>query len=102
MMKRKRIYVCCGSGIATSTVIAKKVKDALDKEGIPYIVDQFTVQQISSKVAMLKPDLIVSSAQITTDVQGVPVVMARAFLTGINKQDTIDEILYVLKGAQLS
>lgn len=101
-MKRKRIYVCCGSGIATSTVIAKKVKDALDKEGIPYIVDQFTVQQISSKVAMLKPDLIVSSAQITTDVQGVPVVMARAFLTGINKQDTIDEILYVLKGAQLS
>lgn len=46
MMKRKRIYVCCGSGIATSTVIAKKVKDALDKEGIPYIVDQLRFNRL--------------------------------------------------------
>ena len=92
-MQKKRIYVCCGSGIATSTVIAKKVREALDAKGIPYTLDQCTVQQISSKVATLKPDLIVSSAQITTDVQGVPVVMGRSFLTGIKKQETIDEII---------
>lgn len=97
-MQKKRIYVCCGSGIATSTVIAKKVKEALESHGIPYTLDQCTVQQISSKVATLKPDLIVSSAQITTDVQDVPVVMGRSFLTGIKKQETIDEIISVLKG----
>ncbi|MBL1229100.1 PTS sugar transporter subunit IIB [Enterococcus sp. BWB1-3] len=96
-MQKKRIYVCCGSGIATSTVIAKKVKEALDNNGIPYTLDQCTVQQISSKVATLKPDLIVSSAQITTDVKDVPIVMGRSFLTGIKKQETIDEIISILK-----
>ncbi|MBC8923256.1 PTS galactitol transporter subunit IIB, partial [Escherichia coli] len=25
-MKKKKIYVCCGTGIATSTVISKKVR----------------------------------------------------------------------------
>lgn len=97
-MEKKRIYVCCGSGIATSTVIAKKVKEALEANGIPYVLDQCTVQQISGKVATLKPDLIVSSAQVTTDVQNVPVVMGRSFLTGIKKQETIDEIISILKG----
>jgi len=96
-MRKKRIYICCGSGIATSTVIAKKVKEVLDKNSIPYNVEQCTVQQISSKVSTLKPDLIVSSAQITTDVQDVPVVMGRSFLTGIKVQDTIDEIVSILK-----
>ena len=67
-MERKRIYVCCGSGIATSTVISKKVKEAVEANKIPYTLEQCTVQQISSKVATLKPDLIVSSAQIPTDV----------------------------------
>lgn len=96
-MEKKRIYICCGSGIATSTVIAKKVKSVLEEHGIPYTVDQCTVQQISSKVATLKPDLIVSSSQVSTDVQGVPVVMGRSFLTGLKKQDTIDEIISILK-----
>ncbi|MEQ7029124.1 PTS sugar transporter subunit IIB [Enterococcus avium] len=96
-MERKRIYVCCGSGIATSTVISKKVKEAVEANKIPYSLEQCTVQQISSKVATLKPDLIVSSAQIPTDVKGVPVVMGRAFLTGIKKQETIDQIISILK-----
>lgn len=96
-MGKKRIYVCCGSGIATSTVIAKKVKEALDANHISYTLEQCTVQQIASKVATLKPDLIISSAQVTSDVQGVPVVMGRSFLTGIKKQETIDEILTIVK-----
>ena len=92
-MERKRIYVCCGSGIATSTVISKKVKEAVEANKIPYTLEQCTVQQISSKVATLN----VSSAQIPTDVKGVPVVMGRAFLTGIKKQETIDQIISILK-----
>lgn len=75
----------------------KKVKEAVEANKIPYTLEQCTVQQISSKVATLKPDLIVSSAQIPTDVKGVPVVMGRAFLTGIKKQETIDQIISILK-----
>ena len=30
----KKIVVACGSGIATSTVVAAKVKDLLDSNGV--------------------------------------------------------------------
>ncbi|WP_239253619.1 PTS sugar transporter subunit IIB [Listeria ilorinensis] len=96
-MQKKRVYVCCGSGIATSTVIAKKVKEVLEKNHIPYDLKQYTVQQISSKVRTLKPDIIISSTMVSGDVLDVPVVLGRSFLTGIKKEETIEEILAVLK-----
>lgn len=97
-MKKKRIYVCCGTGIATSTVISKKkVRAVLDEKRIPYEISQCTVQEVASKVSTSKPDIIVSSTTVTGDVGDVPVVIGRSFLTGLKKQETIDEILAILQ-----
>lgn len=93
---RKIIYVCCGTGIATSTVIAKKVSQYLDEKNIQYDLSQYIVSDIPSKVANRKPDVVISSTTISADLGDVPVVMGRSFLTGIGKEKTLNEIMDAL------
>lgn len=94
---RKKIYVCCGTGIATSTVIAKKLEDFLKAEGIDFEISQYIVSDIPSRVRTSKPDLVVSSTYINSDLGDVPVVIGQSFLTGINQEETKQEILDSLK-----
>lgn len=96
-MNKKRVYICCGTGIATSTVIAKRVEQVLKDNRISYDISQYKVSEISSQVKTRKPDIIISSADITGDVENVPVVSGRPFLTGVKKQHAIEEILAILK-----
>lgn len=95
-MKRKRIYVCCGTGIATSTVIVKKVSEFLDEHKVQYDISQYIVSDIPSKVANKKPDVVISSTTITSDLGDVPVVLGRSFLTGIGRDKTKQEIREIL------
>lgn len=95
-MNRKRIYVCCGTGIATSTVIVKKVSEFLDENKIAYDISQCIVSDIPSKVANKKPDVVISSTTISADLGDVPVVLGRSFLTGIGKDKTKQEIKEIL------
>lgn len=96
-MKKKRIYVCCGTGIATSTVIRKKVEEILKQNKINYSIQQYKVVEVPSKVQVLKPDIIISSTPINGNIGDVPVVLGRAFLTGIGKDKVVEEILDILK-----
>ncbi|MGX7198170.1 PTS sugar transporter subunit IIB [Enterococcus olivae] len=95
-MNRKRIYVCCGTGIATSTVIVKKVSEFLDENKVQYDISQCIVSDIPSRVANKKPDLIISSTTINADLGDVPVILGRSFLTGIGKEKTKQEIKEIL------
>lgn len=92
---KKKIYVCCGTGIATSTVIVKKVSEILGEHQIPFEISQGIISDVKSKVENVKPDLVISSSVITEEL-GVPVVVGSSFLTGINTQKTIDMILSIL------
>lgn len=92
---KKKIYVCCGTGIATSTVIVKKVSEILSEHQIPFEISQGIISDVKSKVENVKPDLVISSSVITEEL-GVPVVVGSSFLTGINTQKTIDMILSIL------
>lgn len=96
-MEKKIIYVCCGTGIATSTVIAKKIKPVLDENNIPYEITQYTVQEVASKITQKRPDIIITSTTITGNVGEVPVVLGRSFLTNMGKKQTIEEIISILK-----
>ncbi|GGK00668.1 PTS galactitol transporter subunit IIB [Lentibacillus kapialis] len=94
---QKSIYVCCGTGIATSTVIAKKVGQALKDNGIQHKISQGTVANAPTFVQTNKPDAIVSSADVNGNVGETPVISGRPFLTGIKKNEAIDELLNALK-----
>ena len=46
----KRILVACGNGIATSTVVATKIKEVCAENGISVSVTQCKLLEIDSKV----------------------------------------------------
>lgn len=91
-MDKKRIYVCCGTGIATSTVISKKVSEFLNENNIQFDISQGIVSDIKAKVDNKKPDLVISSTTISADLGDVPVILGRSFLTGIGVDKTKEEI----------
>lgn len=46
----KRILIACGNGIATSTVVATKVKEYLASQGIQADTTQTKLMEVPSKV----------------------------------------------------
>lgn len=97
MAIKKRIYICCGTGIATSTVIARKLNEVLKQNQIMADVSQCKLTEIASRVRAVKPDLVISATQIPGGMGDVPVLLGRAFLTGVNKQQLVEDVLGILK-----
>lgn len=89
-MEKKRVLVACGTGIATSTVVASKIKDLLLERGI----DADVVQCKAAEAPRMADgyDLIVATTQVGYD-GPVPVVRTVSFLTGINMQPDVDTIV---------
>jgi galactitol PTS system EIIB component len=93
-MAQKRILVACGTAIATSTVVARKIEEELEKRGIKASTTQCKASEVPSKVE--GHDLVVT----TTFVSGagsVPVIQTVSFLTGVGIEADIDKIVGYLK-----
>lgn len=89
----KRIIVACGTGMATSTIIAEKIKIILDAHGIKYNIRQCILGEIGSYSA--NADLIVTSMKVQGDYEA-PVVLGTPFLIGINEEAAKEKILEIL------
>ncbi|GEN86308.1 MULTISPECIES: PTS sugar transporter subunit IIB [Oceanobacillus] len=92
---KKNIVFACSSGIATSTVVAEKVREHCEQHGINVDSRQATVGELSGLDDSV--DLFV----VTSDVGGgynTPVVNALPILTGIGEQEVLDQIVSLLKG----
>lgn len=90
----KRILVACGTAIATSTVVAKGIEEALKERGIQVITRQCKASEVKSLVD--DADLVVTTTPVPSNL-GVPVIQTLAFLTGIGKEDVIEEIIKVIQ-----
>lgn len=90
----KRILVACGTAIATSTVVAKGIEEALKERGIPVMTRQCKASEVRSLAG--DANLIVTTTPVPTDL-GVPVIQTLAFLTGIGKEEVIEQIIEALK-----
>ncbi|MEG0077319.1 PTS sugar transporter subunit IIB [Anaerorhabdus sp.] len=91
----KRILIACGNGVATSTVVASKIKDKCAEEGIDVSVVQCKLLEVESKASEF--DLLVTTGKYSNDDITIPVVGAIALLTGINEEETLDNIVSYLK-----
>ena len=91
---KKRIYVACGGAVATSTVVANKVRDFLKKEGIDADVQQCRISELGNHAS--NADLFITTAKVTKSYD-VPVVHGLSFITGINQDKAEKEILEKLK-----
>jgi PTS system galactitol-specific IIB component len=89
----KKILVACGTAIATSTVVAKKLEEKLKAKGIEVSIDQCKASEVASKVD--RYDLVVSTTEID-DAKGKPVVRTLSFLTGVGIDADVDKIAKLL------
>lgn len=85
----KRVLIICGTGIATSTVVASKVRDHLQEVGIQASVDQGKVMDLLR--GDIEADLIVATTDVP-DTVTVPVVRAIALLTGFGEDEVYRQI----------
>jgi galactitol PTS system EIIB component len=90
----KKVLVSCGTGIATSTVVAKKIESVLNENGINAVVEQCKASEVPSKAE--RADLIVTTTPIS-GAGNTPIVQSIAFLTGIGMENDLKKIIDYLK-----
>jgi PTS system galactitol-specific IIB component len=89
----KKILVACGTAIATSTVVAKKLEERLRARGISVVIDQCKASEVGAKAAVY--DLIVSTTEID-DPKGKPHIRTLSFLTGMGIDADVEKIVKLL------
>lgn len=92
----KLVLVACGTALATSTVVAKKIEIIAKENGIECRTIQTKATEAFKKSKELHPDAIVCTCQLESP-SDIPIINGRAFLTGINVQSTINELIEILK-----
>jgi len=93
-MNKKKIVIACGTGIATSTVVADKVENICKKEGIDALITQCKVSELEAYVH--GADLIVTTTVIGKKYD-IPVINALPFITGIGEEEVLKKIAEELK-----
>lgn len=88
-----RILVACGTAIATSTVVAKKLEERLKARGINATIDQCKASEVGARAAAY--DLIVSTTEID-DAKGKPYIRTLSFLTGVGIDADVENIVRLL------
>jgi PTS system galactitol-specific IIB component len=94
MDKQKLILVACGTGIATSTVVCKKVEDLIKANGINARIIQCKISEVAGYED--EADLLVTTT-ISSRNYKFPVVNAMNYLTNINPGKVDQGIIDALK-----
>ena len=94
-----KIIIACGSGVATSTLIASKVEDILKKHNLKAQVIQCSLNEVDG---LLKDATLVVTSMGKLKVEGdVPIIVALPYITGVGAAETdaaIERILLENKG----
>ncbi len=87
----KKILVMCGTGIATSTVVANRIKDYLNSKGLGNEVN-ISHASISDKINGLDDYDIILSTTVVPDKIKDKVISAVPLLTGVNDEEIYQEV----------
>ncbi|MCD6427447.1 MAG: PTS sugar transporter subunit IIB [Caldisericaceae bacterium] len=89
-MKKIKILVVCGTGIATSTVVSRKLEEKLGEKGFLVETRQCKASEVERNLEGV--DIIVATTPVPENL-GVPVVRTLAFLTGVGEDEAINEVI---------
>lgn len=89
MTRIHKIVVACGTAIATSTHVAMKLKELLEKRGKRIHTVQCRVIEVPTLVD--GASAVVATSQVPYDIH-IPVFDGIPFLTGIGIEEVIDKI----------
>lgn len=93
-MKKLNILVACGAGIATSTVVLKKLEELFERNNIPVNFIQIKIAEASSRQD--SADMLISTTMFPTQ-YNIPAIQAMAFLTGIGVDKLEEKIIETAK-----
>ena len=91
----KKILVACGTAIATSTVVAKKLEERLSALGLEVKIDQCKASEVGARASSY--DLVVSTTEVD-DAKGKPIIRTLSFLTGVGIEADVQKIANLLRG----
>ena len=91
---KKKVIIACGGAIATSSFVADRVKRLCQAEGIEVNIVQCRLSEIPSSIA--GASLVIPTSMVRRD-YGIPMVVGMPLLSGIGEEETIKEILVILK-----
>jgi len=95
----KKVLVCCTNAVATSTMVAMKVKNRMKEEGVPVEVTTCSILEIDRKIKLFKPDLIISNVGRKANIKAeCPIVDGIPVLSGRNAEESWSKIISCLKG----
>ncbi len=89
-----RILVACGTGVATSTHVATRLREELARRGIVVTTTQCRLQDVGVNLAGI--DLIVTTSKIEKTYE-VPLFNGIPFLTGVGLEQLLDKIADTLR-----
>lgn len=89
----KNILVACGNGAATSTMVAMKIREALEEKNIKANVNQCKLTEIPSKAEDY--DLVVTTGKYKEKIS-TPLISGMPLLTGIGEEEKLEEIIQAL------
>ena len=89
----KKVIVACGTGMATSSMIAEKVRAVLEDNQVDYTLSQ---AQLSELDMYKEADLFVTAMRVEED-YGVSMVVGTPFLVGIGEAEAAAKIIEILK-----
>ena len=89
-MSKIKVLVACGAGIATSTVVMKKIEDLFTRNHIDAQITQIKIAEAASKQD--SNDLLITTTMPPTEYK-IPAIKAMAFLTGIGQDKVEAQIL---------
>lgn len=96
MAKRKaRIIVACGSGVATSTLAAQRVKEVCEDNGFIPDVRICSINEVENLAEGV--DIVVTTTKFSSTTINKPVISAVSFVTGVGEGQTVEQLVNALK-----
>ena len=89
-----RVIVCCGGGVATSSIVMYELEMLLKENDIQVPLYQCAITELPTAVD--SADLIITTVKLYTEYK-IPVIHAIGLLTGNNIEETKNLILDELK-----
>lgn len=86
-MAKLKVLVACGAGIATSTVVMKRVEDLFKANNIDVDIIQIKIAEAKSRES--EADMLITTTLLPGEFK-IPAIQAMGYLTGINA-DKVDE-----------
>ncbi|MDT2596384.1 PTS sugar transporter subunit IIB [Enterococcus dongliensis] len=91
-MRKIKVLVACGAGIATSTVVMRRIEDLLQENKIDANVEQIKIAEAVSKQE--GADMLISTTILPTEYK-IPAITALGYISGVGADKLDKKILEI-------